>query len=56
MMKFAVEYTINNVDCLLEVEAADLEAAKVAVNQWRVTKQRHSNNRVTVTNIYPTAQ
>ena len=52
-MKFQVEYTINNVDCLMEVEAADLETAKVAVNQWRVTKLRHTNNKIKVTAIYP---
>lgn len=52
-MKFIVEYTINNVDCQMEVEAADLETAKVAVNQWRVKKLRHTNNSVKITKIYP---
>lgn len=52
-MKFLVEYTINNVDCSMEVEAADLETAKVAVNQWRVIKLRHTNNTVKITKITP---
>ena len=52
-MKFQVEYTINNVDCLMEVEAADLETAKKAVNQWRVTKLRHSNNTIKGVKITP---
>ena len=50
-MKFQVEYTINNVDCLMEVEAADLETAKKAVNQWRVRKLRYSNNTIKITKI-----
>ncbi len=52
-MKFQVEYTINNVDCLIEVEAVDLETAKKAVNQWRVEKLRHTNNRIKITKISP---
>ncbi len=51
-MKFLVEYTINNVDCSMEVEAADLETAKQAVNQWRVTKLRHTNNTIKITKIF----
>ena len=53
MMKFIVEFTINNCDCMIEIEAADLETAKVAVNQWRVGKMRYSNNKVTITRISP---
>lgn len=51
-MIFYFEYTQNNVDCLQEVEAADLETAKIAINQWRVIKQRHSNNKIKITKIY----
>ena len=52
-MKFQVEYTINNVDCLMEVEAADLETAKQAVNQWRVRKLRYTNNTIKKIKITP---
>ncbi len=50
-MIFEVEFTMNNCDCLVEVDAADLETAKKAVNQWRVTKLRHTNNKIKVTKI-----
>ena len=52
-MKFRVEYTINNVDCVTECDAADLETAKKAVNQWRVKKLRYTNNKMKVTKIEP---
>ena len=47
-MQFEIEYTINNVDCSMNIEAADSEAAKKAVNQWRVIKMRHTNNRIKI--------
>ena len=50
-MKFTVEYTINNVDCIMEVETANMKTAKIAVNKWRVTKLRHTNNTIKVTKI-----
>ena len=52
-MIYLVEFTINNVDALVEVEAADLETAKKAVNQWRVKRLRYTNNTIKVTAIYP---
>ena len=52
-MKFQVEYTINNVDCLMEIEATDLETAKQTVNQWRVCKLRYTNNTIKKIKITP---
>ncbi len=49
--KFQVEYIINNVACMIAVEAADLETAKVAINQWRVRKLRETNNKIRITKI-----
>jgi hypothetical protein len=50
-MKFCVEYLINTVECSMEIEAADLQTAKVAVNQWRVTKLRYTNNKIKIQSI-----
>ena len=52
-MKFQVEYTLNNVDCLMEVEAADLETAKQTVNRWRVCKLSYTNNTIKKIKITP---
>jgi hypothetical protein len=50
---FSVEYTQNNVDCYMEVQAADLQTAKQAVKQWRVGKLRHRNDTIKITRIAP---
>jgi hypothetical protein len=51
-MKFFIEYTQNNADCLMEVEAADLNTCRIFANQWRVNKLKNRKDKIKITDIY----
>ena len=50
-MKFLLEFTRNNVECSIEIEAADLETAKKAANQWRVEKLKFRKDTIKIDSI-----
>ncbi len=52
-MKYLVEYTVNNVECAMDIETEDLKAAKQVVAQWRVNKLKFRKDKIKIDKISP---